>query len=767
MKVQNKDYKQNILNFSENELNNTNNNEKAIENLKEDYYDDISKIAKAKKRIKVSEKEKNIDKKENREDMIIKEEENKNSKLNINDLNNFGILSNLKGLNLDSSPNNKTKDGTPTPSGLQEYRFNLIKMMDDDSRKNYHHKSTFLNNIHTPSSKNENETNFSFFLKNNLNNYNDNSPLKFETPKNENQKLTIPNEFFENEDNINTLNHVNQGVNNVNSLDRNIFIDESNNDINYNNNTLNYNGVYDYLNIDNINQINQNNNFTQYISQNQNQYNFLNNNNNNNLISNFQNQQNYYAYQNIYNTNNYLLNPKNNPIINVNINTGINNCNNNSNSNSINSNNNYQQNNYINLNNNLNGINYPQLFNVGYLNNNKGVNKKKGKITLKMNVTNMSLGDLIKNSDIICKDQAGCRLLQKKIDEQPEIAMKILSVCFEKIIEIITDPFGNYLVQKLYDYMTEEKFLQLIALIKFDIYHICINSFGTRAIQKLIDYLNTETLMKNFLNLIKPIVKGITVDINGSHILLKMVDLKNNLVNKCIFEEIKDNILYIAMHKHGCCVLQKCIEKANSEDKDKEKLIESLINNCEVLISDQCGNYIIQFIISLKNDKVNEKVVSILIGNLEDYSKQKFSSNVVEKIFECCSLRICQKLIDVLKYNEKIILGILFDKFGNYVLQKALQRADESTRHHILGIIAPHLYKLKNYSFGLKLYSKLIITYSYLGTAILTKNEKQDFNKNHLNNLYYSNNNYGKNEINYNNSIHNYNNIDMNLYFNP
>ena len=767
MKVQNKDYKQNILNFSENELNNTNNNEKAIENLKEDYYDDISKIAKAKKRIKVSEKEKNIDKKENREDMIIKEEENKNSKLNINDLNNFGILSNLKGLNLDSSPNNKTKDGTPTPSGLQEYRFNLIKMMDDDSRKNYHHKSTFLNNIHTPSSKNENETNFSFFLKNNLNNYNDNSPLKFETPKNENQKLTIPNEFFENEDNINTLNHVNQGVNNVNSLDRNIFIDESNNDINYNNNTMNYNGVYDYLNIDNINQINQNNNFTQYISQNQNQYNFLNNNNNNNLISNFQNQQNYYAYQNIYNTNNYLLNPKNNPIISVNINTGINNCNNNSNSNSINSNNNYQQNNYLNLNNNLNGINYPQLFNVGYLNNNKGVNKKKGKMTLKMNVNNMSLGDLIKNSDFICKDQAGCRLLQKKIDEQPEIAMKILSVCFEKIIEIITDPFGNYLVQKLYDYMTEEKFLQLIALIKFDIYHICINSFGTRAIQKLIDYLNTETLMKNFLNLIKPIVKGITVDINGSHILLKMVDLKNNLVNKCIFEEIKDNILYIAMHKHGCCVLQKCIEKANSEDKDKEKLIESLINNCEVLISDQCGNYIIQFIISLKNDKVNEKVVSILIGNLEEYSKQKFSSNVVEKIFECCSLRICQKLIDVLKYNEKIILGILFDKFGNYVLQKALQRADESTRHHILGIIAPHLYKLKNYSFGLKLYSKLIITYSYLGTAILTKNEKQDFNKNHLNNLYYSNNNYGKNEINYNHSINNYNNIDMNLYFNP
>ena len=754
MKVVNIDSKQNISKFSEKELNNIKMNENKTENMKEDF-EDISKIAKAIKRIKVSETEKKI---ENKEDIIIKEKEDENSKININNLNNFGILSNLKGLNLDSSPVGKIKDGTPTPSGLQEFRFNLIKMMDDDSRRNYPHKSNFLNNKQTPSNKNEN--NFSFYLKNNLINNNDYSPLKNDNINYDNQNFNIPNEFFINNKNNNI--NINQGMNNINNLDGQIY-ESNNNDINYNNNA-NYNGIYDYFTVDN-NQF-PNNNFTQYVSQNQNQYNFLNN--NTNMIPNFQNQQNYFDYQNLYNNNNYLLNPNNNPIINVNINTGISNyTNNNNNSNTINSNSNYQQNNYLNLNNNLNGINYPQMFNIGNINdnlNNNVVNKKKGKMSLKMNINNMSLSDLIKNSDVICKDQSGCRLLQKKIDEQPEIALKILNVCFEKIIEIITDSFGNYLVQKLYDFMNEEKFLQLIALIKFDIYHICINSFGTRAIQKLIDYLKTENLMKNFLNLIKPIVKGIIVDINGSHILLKLVDLKNNLVNKCIFEEIKENILSISMHKHGCCVLQKCIEKTNSDDKGKDKLIESLINNCKVLISDQCGNYIIQFIISLKNEKINEKIVSVLITNLEDYSKQKFSSNVVEKILECCSNKICQKIIDVLKYNDKIILGILFDKFGNYVLQKALQRSDEPTQHHILGIMAPHLYKLKNYSFGLKLYSKLIITYSYLGTAILTKNENQDDIKNPFNNLYYSNNTYNRNEI-YNNN--NYNNIDMNLYYNP
>ena len=66
-------------------------------------------------------------------------------------------------------------------------------------------------------------------------------------------------------------------------------------------------------------------------------------------------------------------------------------------------------------------------------------------------------------------------------------------------------------------------------------------------------------------------------------------------------------------------------------------------------------------------------------------------------------------------------MTLLFDKFGNYVVQKALQRADQETQQNILNLIAPHLQKLKNFPFGMKLYSKLIITYSYLSMIILGK----------------------------------------------
>ena len=170
--------------------------------------------------------------------------------------------------------------------------------------------------------------------------------------------------------------------------------------------------------------------------------------------------------------------------------------------------------------------------------------------------------------------------------------------------------------------------------------------------------------------------------------------------------------------------------------KWKKKIIEYLIKNSKQLICDQCGNYIIQYVISLKNDDFNKQIVNILNEDLEKYSKQKFSSNVVEKILECCSNDICNEIIKILKNNEKIILSILFDQFGNYVLQKALQRSDEKTQQYILQIMAPFLYKLKNYPFGLKLYSKLIITYSYLGGEILTKNEE---NRNKKENIFSNN----------------------------
>ena len=669
-----------------------------------------------------------------------------------------GTLSKIRGLKFDdSSPISKIKDNETTPSGIEEYKFTLMKMLDDSGR-NYQLKSSYNNNsIVDNSSKNnstvtKNNYNFSFYLQNNsLLNYYDNNFLN--NSINDNKKLIKQNEFFTNNY---SQNYSLQQNNEINLLK------------NYNNKQLilNNNNLLKNENINHIQNYYPNqNNQKENENVNSNAYNYYIQNLSQEIKSEKSNLINYYLDNGKINEQNYNENPiynnqnnlpqfliQNNPIVNVNVNTSIP-------SQTINY---YPQ---INKNQNfinmfmLNQQNNPQIIFSLNENNNYQNKNKKSVSNLKINYSSLSINELIKNSVEICKEQSGCRLIQKKIEEQPEIASKILNNLFQNILEIVNNSFGNYLIQKLFDYMNKEQFLQFIALIQIDLYQICINSFGTRVIQKLIDYLNNEILLKAFMNIIKPIIKGIINDINGSHIILKLITLKNKFINSIILIEICDNILSIAMHKHGCCVLQKCFEKLDFEDK--KPIIDNLLNNCKELISDKCGNYIIQFIISFNDENIMKFINDILITDIENFSKQKFSSNVVEKILEKAPDTICKVLIKSLK-DENIILSILFNKFGNYVLQKSLQRADKETQKFMLHIIAPHLHKLKNYSFGLKLYSRLIINYSYLRQIILEKGNNLNYNiQNEINNYsnHFNDNNIQINQIiNVNNNTFPYNN---------
>jgi hypothetical protein len=53
----------------------------------------------------------------------------------------------------------------------------------------------------------------------------------------------------------------------------------------------------------------------------------------------------------------------------------------------------------------------------------------------------------------------------------------------------MTDPFGNYLCQKLFEFCSQEQKLEIIKIVKDDLIIISLNMHGTRAVQKLIEYV--------------------------------------------------------------------------------------------------------------------------------------------------------------------------------------------------------------------------------------------------------------------------------------
>jgi hypothetical protein len=176
---------------------------------------------------------------------------------------------------------------------------------------------------------------------------------------------------------------------------------------------------------------------------------------------------------------------------------------------------------------------------------------------------------VLDNLMILIKDQNGCRMIQKKLEEKKE---DFLHKFFEKVklsvSEIICDQFGNYVIQKFVESCNDKLIIKnLMMSIKPKIFQISTNCYGTRGFQRIIEYISEESdydimkelLINNVLNLIK--------DVNGNHVIQKVLQVFPSTRNHFIMTEIIANIIEISKLKQGGCIFQKAIEKATQEDQ--------------------------------------------------------------------------------------------------------------------------------------------------------------------------------------------------------
>ena len=304
---------------------------------------------------------------------------------------------------------------------------------------------------------------------------------------------------------------------------------------------------------------------------------------------------------------------------------------------------------------------------------------------------NESIEYLSYNIFPLAKDQAGCRFLQKKLDEEPNKASQsFYQSIIPFVLPLVKDPFGNYLIQKLFHYLSPNKIKKLLEIIAPTILDIGSNSHGTRVIQHLINFLSTKELVDYFLNIIKPYIIPLLKELNGAHIITKFINNHPECeeeFNKIIVE----NCSLLAIHRHGCCILQKLLDGPNQ--KLKYDLINNLVENCFVLIIDQFGNYVIQTILKLNEKKSSNAIAMKVFDNLSYYSKHRYSSNVIEKCFDFSDKKVRRNLIDKV-CSPEVINDLILDEHGNYVIQKALFYSDSKEKEIFLNNILKLAYYL-------------------------------------------------------------------------
>ncbi len=92
------------------------------------------------------------------------------------------------------------------------------------------------------------------------------------------------------------------------------------------------------------------------------------------------------------------------------------------------------------------------------------------------------------------------------------------------------------------------------------------------------------------------------------------------------------NCIEIGSHKHGCCVMQRCLEKGR--EKQKLALADVIIHYLHSLIEDPFGNYLVQNVLKLNNSNRNDQIFRMIATDFIRLSQLKFSSNVIEKCLE-------------------------------------------------------------------------------------------------------------------------------------
>ena len=577
--------------------------------------------------------------------------DNENS--NISSFSNFMKNNNLFNMSAINSEANNTNN----------------KIIPESDDKGYYNISNISNNIPS-SSQNFNVQNY----ENNIpNNFCHLSKYSFGS-LNDLDKNYPKNNINNNVNNINKNLNINYNINNnyIGGIPNNKYDNHPNNNMSYDF----YSNTYKIYNI---------NNFMNYSSNNKT---YINNNINNTFIDNPINFNNFNNYQKKPHNKNFPH--KKNTYKNKKTSFYQNQFNNNEN-------NNFNKNRQNSIN-NMSGFSKMS-------NNNKNNNNK------------MSYNN---NDKVIAmiKDQNKNKYIQKKIEEKStNFLHKLYQQMKHNLYEIINDQYGNYVIQKYLDYCDKQIVSAILRqLYKYSdkaIYEISINKYGTRALQKLFEKISNH-LYEEDIEIIKTSIKGnitpMIKSINGNHVIQSIIEnIKNKEIMNFMFKEINQNLIEILKTKPGYCVFVKMMKYFSSEDVNN--IFENILKNIDKLINDEYGNFIIQTLISVSNKNYNFKIFNYIKDKIILLSSQKYSS----KVIECCMAdsiiknKVIKKIIEGNNIKELIV-----DKFGNYIVQKALIQFKDN--EEIFLVIINHIKKninvLKNGDdYCQKIYEKLMKNY--------------------------------------------------------
>uniref|UniRef100_A0A8B9RQQ7 Pumilio RNA binding family member 2 n=1 Tax=Accipiter nisus TaxID=211598 RepID=A0A8B9RQQ7_9AVES len=299
---------------------------------------------------------------------------------------------------------------------------------------------------------------------------------------------------------------------------------------------------------------------------------------------------------------------------------------------------------------------------------------------------NLQLRDLVGHIVEFSQDQHGSRFIQQKLERAtPAERQMVFNEILQAAYQLMTDVFGNYVIQKFFEFGSLDQKLALATRIRGHVLPLALQMYGCRVIQKALESISPDQQNEMVKELDGHVLKCVK-DQNGNHVVQKCIECVQPQSLQFIIDAFKGQVFVLSTHPYGCRVIQRILEHCTAEQT--LPILEELHQHTEQLVQDQYGNYVIQHVLEHGRPEDKSKIVSEIRGKVLALSQHKFASNVVEKCVTHASRAERALLIDeVCCQNDgphSALYTMMKDQYANYVVQKMIDMAEPAQRKIIM-----------------------------------------------------------------------------------
>ena len=261
------------------------------------------------------------------------------------------------------------------------------------------------------------------------------------------------------------------------------------------------------------------------------------------------------------------------------------------------------------------------------------------------------------------------------------------------------------LAYSLYSRTHSRNRLAIIRTVSPKLVTAALNLHGTRSVQKVVEMCAFDNSAAQCVT--KALVASaarLCIDANGNHVIQRVLQRLPHQHARFVFDAVANAVGDVARHRHGCCVIQRCLDSPKSIARSN--LVARIVEKALDLMQDAYGNYVVQYVLDVCSDEEASAVCESVAGRVGMLAVQKFSSNVMEKCLEKANDRVQELYLRELAQADKV-KELMCDPFGNYVVQRGLAVATHAQAVRLVEAMRPHLQGMRNTAGGRRIVAKV------------------------------------------------------------